>query len=45
MKLLGYDVPVETTEGLVTSITDIIIALGVAKTSIGLVHKLDKAST
>ena len=43
-QLLGYDVPVEAKEGIETSLNEIIGAFGVLLASVGMVHKVDKAT-
>jgi len=41
---LGYDVPVEAQEGVTASLTEIVRNLGLMLGSIGLVHKIEKAT-
>lgn len=41
-KLLGYDVPIETTEGLTTSLNEIVMSVSSAIAAIGFAHKIEK---
>lgn len=43
-KMLGYDVPLESVEGIETSINDVFGAFGMFMISIGAVHKIEKAT-